>query len=328
VKPVRLCLWIVALLSCAEAGALTEVERAREIKERNAEPLIREMSETCWRAEEAQEWRRKLQALPDDPARVRAFVDKELAPLKSPCQQVKREREDARKEAEFEWVIKPRFDGALPFAANGLARVLVNGKWGYINEKGEEVIRPRFDRAGRFDGTGEFAANGLARVKVNGKWGWVNKKGEEVIKPRFDWVWDFAANGLAAVKVNGKWGYINEKGEEVIKPRFDLAGYFAANGLAPVKVNGKYGYINEKDEEVIKPRFDLAGSFAANGLAPVEVNGKWGYLNEKGEEVIKPRFDEARGFAANGLAPVKVNGKWGCIRAPFPCRTDKRPGGE
>jgi hypothetical protein len=56
------------------------------------------------------------------------------------------------------------FDYAWPFANNGLARVEVKDKWGYINEKGEEVIPPRFDEAD------SFAANGLAAVRagVNG----------------------------------------------------------------------------------------------------------------------------------------------------------------
>jgi hypothetical protein len=275
VKPVRLCLWVVALLSCAEAAADTDVERARKYKKMSAEPLIREMSETCWRAEEARAWRRKLQALPDDPARVREFVNKELAPLKFPCRRAGREREEERR-----------------------AKLEAEQKAG--REAGKRAAEE-------------------ARKKAEFEW---------AIKPRFGEAEEFAANGLARVWVNGKWGYINEKGEEVIKPRFDEAWLFAANGLAPVKVNGKWGYINEKGKEVIKPRFDLVWSFAANGLALVLVNGKVGYLNEKGEEVIKPRFDGAWSFSANGLAPVKVNDKWGYIRAPFPYRTDKRPGGE
>jgi hypothetical protein len=212
VKPVRLCLWIVALLSCAEAAADTDVGRARKYKKMSAEPLIREMSETCWRAGETQEWRRKLQALPDDPARVREFVH-ELDRLKFPCRQVKRDRdeEEARRAKLVE--AEQRAKRETGQRAAEAARKKAGFEW---------VIRPRFA------GAGEFAANGLARVAVNGKWGWINEKGEEVIEPRFDEAWSFAANGLAPVKVNGKEGYINEKGEEVIKPHFDDAWYFAA----------------------------------------------------------------------------------------------------
>jgi hypothetical protein len=43
----------------------------------------------------------------------------------------------------------------------------VNGKWGYINEQGEFVIEPCFDKAW------DFAANGLAPVGANGKSGFI-----------------------------------------------------------------------------------------------------------------------------------------------------------
>jgi hypothetical protein len=38
------------------------------------------------------------------------------------------------------WAIEPRFDEAEDFAANGLTAVQIGYKWGYINERGEEVI--------------------------------------------------------------------------------------------------------------------------------------------------------------------------------------------
>jgi hypothetical protein len=95
-----------------------------------------------------------------------------------------------------EEVIAPQFMYAGDFAANGLAMVKVEdnghinersgeallnrppGIWGYINERGEEVIAPRFDHAEN------FTANGLARVRVKGKFGYINERGEEVIAPR------------------------------------------------------------------------------------------------------------------------------------------------
>jgi hypothetical protein len=60
--------------------------------------------------------------------------------------------------AGWAWAIEPRFDEVRDFAANGLAWFEVKDKWGYIDEKGEEVIAPRFDKART------FVTNGLARV--------------------------------------------------------------------------------------------------------------------------------------------------------------------
>jgi hypothetical protein len=209
---------------------------ARKLKKRGGEYALKE-GEACWPAAEAQAWRQKLDALPDDPEAVTRFVNKELWPAVNGCEQAKRaaaeeaarQRAEAQKaekarrkaereaeqRAEFEWVIKPRFDYAWDFAANGLARVVENGKYGYINAEGKVVIAPRFDDAGH------FAANGLAWVEVKGKAGYINAEGKVVIEPRFDDTRSFAANGLAQVRVNGKYGYIDEKGKVVIEPRFD-----------------------------------------------------------------------------------------------------------
>jgi hypothetical protein len=223
-------------------------------------------------------------------------------------------REEIRdQDVPISWVVPPRFDDTDGFF-NGLARVKVNGKWGYINEKGEEIVPPRFDAAE------DFATNGLAWVSVDDKWGLVNERGEEIVPPRFvnrtssNKGKGFTANGLAKVEANDKYGYINTRGEEVIPLRFGNAGDFSDNGLARVAtaINYKWGYINEKGEEVIPMCFDYVEDFAANGLARAKINGKYGYIDEKGEIVIPPRFDLTwkGNFAANGLAQVRENGKW------------------
>lgn len=52
---------------------------------------------------------------------------------------------------------KKFLDGALDFC-EGVAPVMINNKWGYMNQNGEIVIEPQFDEAEKFD-------NGLARVR-------------------------------------------------------------------------------------------------------------------------------------------------------------------
>lgn len=56
--------------------------------------------------------------------------------------------------------------------SEGLAPVQTqSGKWGFINERQDWVIQPRFDDAKEFQG-------GKAAVRQNGKWGFINKRGE------------------------------------------------------------------------------------------------------------------------------------------------------
>jgi hypothetical protein len=47
--------------------------------------------------------------------------------------------------------IEPRFADGFPFA-EGLAAVQVRGKWGYIDEAGNEIIAPKLRNGARFSG--------------------------------------------------------------------------------------------------------------------------------------------------------------------------------
>lgn len=56
--------------------------------------------------------------------------------------------------------------------SEGLAAVQTQGgRWGFINERQQWVIQPRFDDAREFQGN-------KAAVQQNGKWGFINKRGE------------------------------------------------------------------------------------------------------------------------------------------------------
>ncbi|MBR7164736.1 MAG: WG repeat-containing protein [Clostridia bacterium] len=206
-----------------------------------------------------------------------------------------------------ETVIPPQFEDANDFKENGLAAVKSNGKWGFINEMGEIVIPAQFDNAG------DFADNGLAPVKSNNKWGYINEMGEIAIPTQFDNAGDFADNGLAAVRSSGKAGYIDEDGKTVISTQFDNGYDFSENGLAAVRLDDHWGYINESGETVIPTQFDYADTFPKNGLAAVCINDKWGFINEMGEIAIPAQFDNVYDFSKNGLTAVCINDKWGYI---------------
>lgn len=89
-------------------------------------------------------------------------------------------------------------------SSEGKIRVGIEGKWGYVDRIGTEVIPIMYDFAGDF-------SEGLAEVKLNGKYGFIDKTGKEIIPIKFDYTSGFK-NGRAGVKLEGKWGYIDKQG--------------------------------------------------------------------------------------------------------------------
>ncbi|MBO5408486.1 MAG: WG repeat-containing protein [Clostridia bacterium] len=219
-----------------------------------------------------------------------------------------------------------------PLFHNGLVMVQQDGKWGYVNKKGELVIPCQFSEVQNF--YEERAVITDSYVETSDlhfpyslpRFSYIDMTGERITEELFDGAEPFS-QGLAAVKTNGKWGYINKNGTLVIPPQFDDADHFC-EGLAAVSVDGKYGYINQKGEFVVIPQFDYAHSFS-EGLALVEneqynsdnirCGSKYGYLDKNGEVVIPLQFDYAYHFS-EGLALVAVDqsplpddSKWGYI---------------
>lgn len=235
------------------------------------------------------------------------------------------------------WVIPPSFEQALPFEANGLAKVMQDGKFGVIDKKGCFVVKPVYqmispfqdgmamvqteqdwgfiDERGAFiamPGTvesGQLFKEGLAGIQINGQWGFLNRKGQIAVPAAFDSVHEFE-NGLAAVVINNKWGYVNKEGNLTITPDLDAKPSFY-NGYAAASQNGRWGYLSEVGSWAVEPWFEAALGFFS-GLAAVKENGKWGFIDSTGSLVIEPQFDGAGSFEQD-LAPAKLGAQWGYI---------------
>ena len=67
-----------------------------------------------------------------------------------------------------------------------------NGKWGYIDDSGEIVIKPQYNNAKSF-------SNGLAAVFIDEKWGFINRNNELVIDNIFEDAMYFTNQGMCMV---------------------------------------------------------------------------------------------------------------------------------
>ena len=107
--------------------------------------------------------------------------------------------------------------------SEGYAAVLKEGKWGYINIKGEEVISCQYSNPYEEYTSGAFH-EGLAAVQKDGKWGYINTKGEEVIPINIDVQYANCFSDGLAVIINdyNNFSVIDTKGNIVFKGKCNI----------------------------------------------------------------------------------------------------------
>lgn len=108
---------------------------------------------------------------------------------------------------------------------NELIKVQANGKWGYINTKGEELTLLNFTMAGDFE-------KGFAVVGINNKYGMIDKTGKEIVPIEYDWIrMSNSKVGRAVVtknvkfvgrsEVNRLFGIIDNRGNIIVPCMYD-----------------------------------------------------------------------------------------------------------
>jgi len=142
--------------------------------------------------------------------------------------------------------IEPLYYLAQEFLPCGIAAVVDDSGWVYIDKTGRNIIRPFI-----FDNGPDYFSEGFARYEDDGKMGFFNACGDVVIKARFFYAKPFSeelsAVCMGGMKVaegehwkieDGKWGFINKSGEIIIEIIYDQADSFT-NGTARVSKNGQ-----------------------------------------------------------------------------------------
>jgi hypothetical protein len=151
-------------------------------------------------------------------------------------------------------IIGAKYWMANNFNTFGIAAVVDDQGWVYIDKNGKKLLRPYV-----IDNGPDYVSEGLSRYVADGKLGFMNEKGGKVIPATFEFVSPFS-EGLAAFcrggkKVpqgeyhrleGGKWGYINKTGDIVLNPEYDKAGSFI-DGQAEV-VKGEQKVVLFRDD--------------------------------------------------------------------------------
>lgn len=166
----------------------------------------------------------------------------------------------------------------------GLARVCKNGKYGFIDKLGNEIIPCKYDYANDFE-------KGISIVEIDEKRGGINQRGKMVIPCIYDYITSFEKDSLTVASINDKSGIIDLNGNVIIPFNYEDCGNFC-EGLAYVRKDGLLGFVNKKGELVIPCQYSnlysddghLVGF--SEGLVGVFMGNECGYIDRNGNIVI------------------------------------------
>ncbi len=216
-------------------------------------------------------------------------------------------------------------------------RVIVKGKQGVYNARGQEVIPIIFDYVSDFSqdsiltvvqgkkkglvglhGRTILAPDALYEelfvmtdqrvgVRIKNKYGFVDDRGRLRIANRYEGVGPFAEM-FAAVKIRGGWGYIDKDENLRVQPHYADALPFQG-GVARVKRASGWGFVDKTGKETAKPQYDSV-QVLPTGRYLVWKDGRKGLVSDKGRELFGPRYDFLSDHA-NGFVLLGRNGKLG-----------------
>lgn len=182
--------------------------------------------------------------------------------------------------------------------------VLKGGRWGYMDQSGQQVLSCTFVSAGW---TWMPEDPYSQEVLPSGDWVVVDRNGQEVYRPGDN---SFSLYGHVGIEERAESEEPNtvdliaiDSGE--VLASFSEAGAMGDNGLIPVSRNGVWGYIDAHGRTAIPFRFTYAFAFQ-NGLAKARsTKGGEGYIDRSGTWVIPPEYAKGGLWASEGLIPVK-----------------------
>lgn len=212
--------------------------------------------------------------------------------------------------------IKGPFDDAYFFYGER-ARIKLNGRYGFIDKKGNMVIPARYHLAHDFSCELSLVEDSIYYEHF------IDTKGEKVFGlPKGVDIAEPFINGFSKVlsqyftyetktpTQHYKIGFMNTNGDIVFATDADDVGDFD-RGRAIIIKNKTLGLIDTTGNYILKPKYDYIGTFC-EGLALVRKGKYYGYIDTAGKLAIKTKYINAADFA-NGLAPITLDSLWGYI---------------
>lgn len=170
----------------------------------------------------------------------------------------------------------------------GRALLAKEGKYGFVDTTGKEVIPMKYDFNQEALSRSKFE-NGFAWVNQEGKVGVIDTSGEKVYPCIFEDVGEYSGK-LVPVKRRGKWGYADKEVELVIPYDYQYATSFNMH-MARVMAEEKWGVIDTTGEYLIQPSYNQIDHLDSSRFLVEDT--LWGVVDSAGQVVVPFRYEEA-----------------------------------
>ena len=217
------------------------------------------------------------------------------------------------------------YDDAYYYGAfsEGYASMMKNGKYGYIDKKGNTVIPFEYTWASPFH-------HGAAVVekKYGGKekYGLIDKNNSFILPIEYDGIQYFYYAEVFEVMQNGKCGLYSPQGKCLAPCQYDAFPGFFFNyyGYSTAYKDGKQGLIDASGQEVVPCVYDICSVLAEpEGLVSVKLNEKWGIVDVNNNVIVPLEFDSCGStFYIDGLFYVNKDGRSGLYDKCGNCTLD------
>ena len=198
------------------------------------------------------------------------------------------------------------------------------GKWGVINQNGNEVIPFSYDEMILVPDSSKAIfitisnadfANGTYKTKV------FNEKKEELftsyelVEPidNYDeWQNLWYEKNVLKVKKDGKYGLINMNGEEILDCRYDeITSLKGTTNSLIIKKDAKVGLASNVGDVIVPVEYKEVKAFGedySDGYIVINEENKQGLIGSNKKTILEANYEEIKQVRGNNLYVIKENG--------------------
>lgn len=185
-----------------------------------------------------------------------------------------------------------------------------NGKYGLIDFKGKEILKPEYDDIYALSGIGKSII-----IEKDGKQGLVNSSTGEIIIPteyiEISGLSKKYEDGYIVKSADNKQGLIAADKRIIFNTRYDEIKNVTGSNYYVVVENGILKVVNQNGETILNSGFNSVEEIVVDNFV-VTINGKYAVMDKTGKTVIPAEYDKLT-FAFSNYYIACKDSKYGII---------------